>query len=86
MAVTTTQFKLFGEPEVNKVRKARRKMSEREKEERREKKALEKRLAADKEFERKWAERGVFQGQLFADDTEKQGVDENKMKRNMKKK
>lgn len=65
-----TQFNLFDEPEVTKLRKPRRKMSEKEKEERREERELKKKIEADKEFERKWAERGVFQGYLFDDEGE----------------
>ena len=63
-----TQFDLFGEPEVTKVRKPRRKMTEKEKEERKAERELKKKIEADKKFEEYWAKRGVFQGNLFSDD------------------
>ena len=49
------QFDLFGEPEVKKIRKSRPKMSD----------ELQKKIKNEKEFERKWAEKGVYQGYLF---------------------
>lgn len=66
-----TQFNLFDEePEVIVSKKRRPKMSDQEKAERKAKRDAEKRIAADKEFERKWAEKGVFQAQIFDDDQE----------------
>lgn len=65
---TLTQFNLFDEPTVTKLKKQRPKMSEREKEERREKRALEKIIKRDRAFEEYWAKRGVIQGRLFSEE------------------
>lgn len=67
-AHTLIQYNLFDEPEIKRVRKTRKdKMTPQQKAaakaEREEKKKREK----EKEIDRKWAERGVVQGDLFAD-------------------
>lgn len=72
-----TQFNLFDEPEVKKIRKSRPKMTEKEKQEKKEERELKKKIEAEKEFERKWAERGVYQGYLF-DDNGESSIDEEK--------
>jgi hypothetical protein len=65
---TITQYNLFGPPETEVVKKPRRKMSDKEKEERKERKAREKRKAEDKKFDEYWAKVGVHQGELFPDE------------------
>ena len=67
-AHTLIQYNLFDEPEIKRVRKTRKdKMTPQQKaaakSEREEKKKREK----EKEIDRKWAERGVAQGDLFSD-------------------
>ena len=68
-AFTTTQFNLFGEPEVKRHRKTRKdKMTDAQKEAAKEEREAKKKAEKEKEFERKWAENGVIQGNLFSDD------------------
>lgn len=65
---TVTQFNIFGEPEVQVVKKNRPKKTEAHKKAEKEEREAKKKAEQDKEFERKWAERGVFQGNLFPTD------------------
>lgn len=71
---TVTQFNLFDEPEVMTVKKNRRKMTDREKEERKEDREVKKKIEADKRFAKYWGDRGVFQGEIFSDEEVNEGL------------
>ena len=75
MAQTVTQYDMFGEPEVRRVRKPRRKMSDNEKAERKAERDLQKKIAQEKAFEDYWSNHGYKQGYMFGE-TVKNAVDE----------
>lgn len=65
---TIEQLDLFDGSFNQKIKKPRRKMSDREKEERKAERELQKKIKAEKDFEDYWAQRGWHQGYLFSDD------------------
>ena len=71
-----TQFNLFDEPTVSKVRKSRKKMSDAEKEQRRAERELQKKIEAEKKSDAEWAKRGVVQAQLFPEEYQRKTIDQ----------
>ena len=68
-AVKTVQYNLFGGPEINFIKKQRKnKLTDAQKAAAKEEREAKKKAEKQKELERKWAEKGIIQGQLFSDD------------------
>ena len=67
-AVKTVQYNLFGEPEEKLLRKRKDKLTDAQKAAAKEEREAKKKAEKQKELERKLAEKGIIQGQLFSDD------------------
>ena len=67
-AVKTIQYDLFGEPEEKLLGKRKDKLTDAQKAAAKEEREAKKKAEKQKELERKLAEKGIIQGQLFSDD------------------